>query len=152
MYSAGLDGHLAAPQNVAVIAAAGISPAGDHAPTILLVDDDASVIDTFKRLLELEGFEIASSQTATRGFDVAMRIRPTAIILDVRMPIVSGIHFLRQIRAQPTLASTPVAIVTGDYFLSEIDHLELSSLGAAVRFKPLWADELAALARTLVLR
>ena len=135
-----------------MIAAAGVRPAVDRVPTILIVDDDPSVIDTFTRLLRLDGFEVASSVSPICALDLAMQIRPTAIILDVRMPILNGVQFLRQLRAEPLLVSTPVAIVTGDYFLSETIHRELGSLRAAVRFKPLWADELAALARTLVPR
>ena len=135
-----------------MIAAAGVSPAVDRVPTILIVDDDPSVIDTFTRLLRLDGFAIASSVSPTRGLDLALQIRPTAIILDVRMPILNGVQFLRQLRAEPLLTATPVAIVTGDYFLSETIHRELGSLRAVVRFKPLWAEELAALAKTLVSR
>ena len=52
------------------------------------------------------------------------------------MPITNGLQFLRQVRAQPHLATIPVAIVTGDYFLSEPIQHELRSLGAAIRFKP----------------
>ena len=133
-----------------MIAAAGVSPVVDRVPTILIVDDDPSVIDTFTRLLKLDGFEIASSINPMRAIDLAITIRPAAIILDVRMPILNGVQLLRQMRAEPLLAATPVAIVTGDYFLSETIHRELGSLRAAVRFKPLWAEELAALAKTLI--
>jgi hypothetical protein len=46
----------------------------------------------------------------------------------------------------------PVAIVTGDYFLSDALQQELTSLGASLRFKPLWLEDLVALARTLIPR
>ena len=44
----------------------------------------------------------------------------------------------------------PVAIVTGDYFLAEPIQYELRSLGASIRFKPLWLEDLIALAKTLI--
>jgi hypothetical protein len=44
----------------------------------------------------------------------------------------------------------PVGIVTGDYFLKDEVLAELSALGATVRYKPLWMDDLAALADTLL--
>jgi hypothetical protein len=44
----------------------------------------------------------------------------------------------------------PVAIVTGDYFLPESIQQELKLLGASLRFKPMWLEDLIALARTLV--
>jgi hypothetical protein len=43
-----------------------------------------------------------------------------------------------------------VAIVTGDYFLSEPVQQELRALGASIRFKPLWLEDLIALAKTLI--
>jgi hypothetical protein len=44
----------------------------------------------------------------------------------------------------------PVAIVTGDYFLADPIQHELKSLGASIRFKPMYLDDLVTLARTLV--
>jgi CheY-like chemotaxis protein len=68
----------------------------------------------------------------------------------MRMPITNGLQFLRQVRAVSTLTDIPVAIVTGDYFLAEPIQHELRSLGASIRFKPLWLEDLIALAKTLV--
>ena len=135
-----------------MLAAAGPGPADAPVPTILIVDDDRSVIDTFSRLLKLEGFGVVSAVNAPSGLEMAARLRPSAIILDVRMPILNGLQFLRELRAHAALAAVPVAIVTGDYFLPELVHEEIRSLGASLRYKPLWADELAALAKTLVCR
>jgi DNA-binding response OmpR family regulator len=118
--------------------------------TILIVDDDRSVADTFARMLKLEGFGVATALSAEAGLDMAKASPPDAIILDMRMPITNGLQFLRQLRAQPSLASIPVAIVTGDYFLTQPTQHELQSLGAAIRFKPLWLEDLIALAKTLI--
>jgi len=46
--------------------------------------------------------------------------------------------------------SPPVAIVTGDYFLDDSISTELRELGAELRFKPLWLEDLVGLARTLL--
>lgn len=120
--------------------------------SILIVDDDRSVADTFARMLKLEGFSVSTALDASAGLALADAIRPQAIILDMRMPLINGIQFLRQVRARPHLADIPVAIVTGDYFLSDALQQELTSLGASLRFKPLWLEDLVALARTLIPR
>lgn len=117
---------------------------------ILIVDDDRAVADTFSRMLKLEGFDVATALSAEAGLELAEEVQPNAIILDLRMPIVNGLQFLRTIRARPHLVEVPVAIVTGDYFLGENTATELKSLGASVRFKPLWLEDLVALARALV--
>jgi two-component system, OmpR family, response regulator PrrA len=132
-----------------------IAPAETHStesatPTILIVDDDRSVADTFARMLKLEGFSVATALNAERGLELADNVRPQAIILDMRMPITNGLQFLRTIRSKPHLVDIPVAIVTGDYFLAEPIQHELKALGASLRFKPLWLEDLVALAKTMV--
>ena len=120
--------------------------------SILIVDDDRSVADTFARMLTLEGFRVATALDASAGLELADSMRPQAIILDMRMPLINGLQFLRQVRSRPHLSAIPVAIVTGDYFLSDALQQELKTLGASLRFKPLWLEDLVALARTLIPR
>ena len=127
----------------------GAEPAPDSL-TILIVDDDRSVADTFARILKLEGFTVATAFNADEGLGLAEQVNPAAIILDMRMPITNGLQFLRMIRNLPHLVATPVAIVTGDYFLPDPIQAELKQLGAEIRFKPLWLEDLIALARSLV--
>lgn len=134
----------------AVIAAADTPAARSATKTILIVDDDRGVAETFARMLKLEGFTVATAVDAETGFTLANNVLPNAIILDMRMPITNGLQFLRMIRSKPHLVEVPVAIVTGDYFLPDPILNELRSLGASIRFKPLWLDDLIALAKTLV--
>ena len=101
-------------------------------------------------MLKLEGFGVVTALSADAGLAAAQAAPPDAIILDMRMPITNGLQFLRQVRAVPGLAAIPVAIVTGDYFLAEPTQQELRSLGAAIRFKPLWLEDLIALAKSLM--
>ncbi len=114
------------------------------------MDDDHSVADTFSRMLKLEGFAVVAALSAEAGLELADNVKPDAIILDMRMPITNGLQFLRLIRDRPHLRDVPVAIVTGDYFLPDSIQQELKTLGAALRFKPMWLEDLVALARTLV--
>ncbi len=125
-------------------------PVGSATRTILIVDDDRSVADTFARMLKLEGFTVATALSAEAGLELADSVRPDAIILDMRMPITNGLQFLRQIRSKAHLVRIPVAIVTGDYFLADDIQHEVKTLGASIRFKPLWLEDLIALARVMV--
>jgi DNA-binding response OmpR family regulator len=118
--------------------------------TILIVDDDEGVTQTFARMLKLEGFEVRTAMNAETGLVEAQEVRPDAIILDLRMPLVDGLGFLRRLRAQDEQRQTPVAIVTGDYFLDDNVSAEIRQLGAELKFKPLWLEDLVGLARTLL--
>src|SRR4030095_3790342 len=117
---------------------------------VLIVDDDASVTEVFARMLRLEGFEVWAAHSADEGLALAQTHRPHAVILDLRVPLASGVQVLRALRGIPGMQHTPVTIVTGDYYLAESQTSEIQSLGADVRFKPLWLDELVTLARDML--
>jgi DNA-binding response OmpR family regulator len=117
---------------------------------ILIVDDDEGVTTTFARMLRLEGFDVRTALNGEMGLREAARSRPDAIILDLRMPLVDGLRFLRRLRADDEQREIPVAIVTGDYFLDDDIAAELRQLGAEVKFKPLWLEDLVGLARNLL--
>ena len=116
----------------------------------LVVDDDVVVGQTFTRMLELDGHRVTAVLSAEAGLAVAAQERPDAVILDMRMPIFTGLDFLRRLRQDVRLREMPVALVTGDYFLNEQLLGEIYSLGATVRYKPLWLEDLSALAKSLV--
>ncbi|MCC7416948.1 MAG: response regulator [Acidobacteria bacterium] len=118
--------------------------------TILIVDDDEGVTHTFARMLRLEGYCVRTAMNAEAGLRDARRSLPDAIILDLRMPLMDGLGFLRELRADQAAQETPVAIVTGDYFLDDAISRELRELGAELRFKPLWLEDLLGLAHNLL--
>lgn len=117
---------------------------------ILIVDDDEGVTQTFARMLRLEGYEVSTAVTAESGLREADLSHPDAIILDLRMPLVDGLGFLKQLRACEDHRDVPVAIVTGDYFLDDHIANQLRELQAELRFKPLWLEDLLGLARSLL--
>jgi len=117
---------------------------------ILIVDDDEGVTQTFARGLRLEGYQVHTANSAEAGLREARDSQPDAIILDLRMPLVDGLGFLRQLRERDEQRLTPVAIVTGDYFLEDEIASQLRALGAELLYKPLWLEDLIGLARTLL--
>ena len=120
------------------------------APRVLIVDDDVATADSFSRTLRLVGYEVWAGLSAEEGLTRAQTHQPHAVVLDLRMPLTSGLQFLRAIRAIDGLATTPVAIVTGDYGLDDEVRDEIRALGAELRFKPIWIEELVTLARELL--
>jgi two-component system response regulator MprA len=116
--------------------------------TILIVDDDPEAVRTFADWLRSHGYEVrtASDGEAARPYVPGV----DAIILDACMPIVDGLGFLRRLRADGE--DIPVAIVTGDYLIDDAILNEFRRLNANIVFKPLWLDDLIALAAQLVNR
>jgi DNA-binding response OmpR family regulator len=120
----------------------------DMRRTVLLVDDDPEVVRTFADWLRLQGYEV---RTAPDGEAAWPQVRGAdAIILDARMPILDGLGFLRRLRGLGQ--DVPVAIVTGDYLIDDAVLDEFMRLNADIVYKPLWLDDLVALAAQLVNR
>ena len=117
---------------------------------ILVIDDDEGVTQTFARILGLEGHHVRTAPSAETGLCEADREQPDAIILDLRMPLINGLGFLYRLRALPQHCHTPVAIVTGDYFIDDTVLSEIAELGAELHFKPLWLDDLVRIAHALL--
>lgn len=118
-------------------------------PSILIVDDEPTIADTFAKMLALEGFSVSTAASVTAGIAAANSSPPQAIILDLHMPLADGLEFLERLRGIDRHRETPVAIVTGDYFIDESTTNALRALGAIVRYKPLWSKDIVALAREL---
>ena len=116
----------------------------------LIIDDDETVGLTLGRMLALENHTVSRALSAEAGLALAAAERPDAIIVDMRMPLMGGLEFLRHLRADPDLQMLPVGIVTGDYFLSDDVMAELDRLGAHIRHKPVFIQDLAALADELL--
>src|ERR1041384_7561869 len=101
-------------------------------------------------MLRLEGYQVRTAVSAEKGLQEAEQSHPDAIILDLRMPLVDGLGFLRRLRAQHEHPAPPGAIVPGDFFLDAAVSPELQQRGAELRFKPLWLEDLVGLARNLL--
>lgn len=117
---------------------------------VLIVEDDELTLQTYARLLRLEGYEVRTAVGAAAGLEEIDQHPPAVIIVDLRMPGVDGLEFLRRVRAHNESCTTPVAIVTGDYFVDHAVEAELRHLNAQLRFKPLWLEDLTRLVNELL--
>ena len=123
---------------------------GRSSARILIVNDDPTVADSCSRALRLDGYEVWAALTADDGVRLAQAHTPNAIVVDIRTSIPRALGLARSLRQIPHLSGTPIAIVSGDLHPTPDALSELSALGVVVRYKPLWLDELVALARSLV--
>ncbi len=83
-----------------------------RARQILVVDDDATVRDLMRRFLAREGLDVITAGGGEEGLDLARRIKPDVITLDVLMPGLDGWDVLRLLKADRDLARIPVVMIT----------------------------------------
>lgn len=85
----------------------------DHRGNVLIIEDDEDIRAAMAELLEGEGFEVAVASNGQEGLEVLSQMSaPCLVLLDLMMPVMNGEDFLRHVRQNPALDSTPVVIVT----------------------------------------
>ncbi len=81
--------------------------------SILVVEDEASIRDTLKLALELEGYTVFTASNGEEGLEALRRLpRPCLVLLDLMMPVMNGWEFVEALEADTVLAPIPVALVT----------------------------------------
>jgi two-component system, OmpR family, alkaline phosphatase synthesis response regulator PhoP len=79
---------------------------------ILLVDDELDILEFLSYNLKKEGYEVHTATNGMEAIEVAKKVIPNLVILDVMMPDMDGIETCRQIRALPGLKDMMVAFLT----------------------------------------
>lgn len=84
--------------------------------SILLVEDDVSIREALKMLIELEGYVVFTASNGMEALDKLTMLKgechPCLIITDLMMPIMAGDEFLKVLQASDTLVTIPIALMT----------------------------------------
>jgi DNA-binding response OmpR family regulator len=84
------------------------------ATTVLVADDDADIVRFVEIYLRLEGVEVVTARDGPDALAKAVAGRPDLVLLDVLMPSLDSYAVCAQIRADATLATVPVIMVTAN--------------------------------------
>lgn len=80
--------------------------------TILIVDDDPRIRRTYARVLVGRGYRVIDAEDGHSGLSVLRRHRVDLVVTDVHMPGMGGLGLLERMRADASLASTRVLVMT----------------------------------------
>jgi signal transduction histidine kinase/ActR/RegA family two-component response regulator len=81
---------------------------------VLAIDDDAGVLELLQRILAKEGYTPVIAASAFEGLELAKKLVPALIILDVFMPELDGWQLLKLLRKDPALHDTRIVVLTVD--------------------------------------
>ncbi len=81
-------------------------------PTVLIVDDEADVVDLVRYKLRGAGFDVLTAATGLEALGTARRHRPDVIVLDLMLPEMSGEEVCRELKKEPDTATIPVLMLT----------------------------------------
>jgi DNA-binding NtrC family response regulator len=113
----------------------------------LVIDDEQIVLDSVKKILAQEGFDVDMSSSGRKGLDMALNDIYDIVLTDIRMPEIGGMRILRDVkRARP---SVPVVIITG--YATVQSAVQAMKLGATDYVeKPFTPEELVQAVKTAI--
>lgn len=95
---------------------------------ILIIEDDDFLLKMYATKFSIEGFEVVGASTGLQGLKMASKEKPSIILLDLNLPEMSGFEVLENIKADNTISTTPIIILTNYSQKEDID--KCLSLGA----------------------
>jgi DNA-binding response OmpR family regulator len=117
--------------------------------TILVIDDDENLRDTIGLMLEKEGFRPILAGDGKTGLQEALVVKPSLILVDLRMPGLSGVEVCKRLRSSGMQTPLIVLSAIGD----EVDKVLLLEIGADdYVVKPFGTRELLARIRAVLRR
>jgi CheY-like chemotaxis protein len=78
--------------------------------SVLLIEDNTSLLQLYGRYLALEQYRVLAAETGKDGLELARRERPDVIVLDIMMRGMDGLEVLQRLRSQPETQKTAVII------------------------------------------
>lgn len=93
--------------------------------SILIVDDASILAEAIADMLRMEGFKAAVASHGAEALAVLEHEGHDLIISDLRMPVMDGIEFIKQVRKRSALQSTPIIVLSaqGDEY-SKLQSIE----------------------------
>lgn len=77
---------------------------------ILVVDDDPSILETVSEILQFEGYPVCTAANGAEALTVVAAQKPSLVLLDMRMPVLDGWGFARQLAEQGM--QLPIVVMT----------------------------------------
>jgi len=101
-----------AAESGAPVVARPVTVAAAGRPTVVVIDDDPSVLELMERFLTKEGFSVRTAKNGRDGLALARTVQPIAITTDVMMPGMDGWSVINAAKADPLIAHIPMILVT----------------------------------------
>ncbi len=87
--------------------------------TILIVEDNEKSLKLVRDVLQHKGYRTLEATTGGEGVRLAREAKPDLVLMDIQLPDLDGISALRQLRADASLAGTPIVAVSASVMPDE---------------------------------
>ena len=111
------------------LAEAGVLPHADQ--TVLVVDDDANTFKLLEPVVREWGYKPIFAESGARALTILKEVGPSALVVDLVMPEMTGLQFLNRVRSEKSYRDIPVIVMTAKDLTSE-EFRELEGLANSV--------------------
>ena len=116
---------------------------------ILLVDDFEDGLDMYREYLTHRGHQVVVARNGAEAVEQARRCQPAVILLDIRMPVMTGTDALRELRSDPIFSTVPIIALTAHALEEERRTLLAAGFDDLIS-KPCLPDQLATVVEQLL--
>jgi len=113
-----------------------------HLKKILVVDDEEEVLTHLSNILKRANYEVTATTKGKEATELAMKLRPDLIILDIVMPDMGGSEVSSILAANPSTANIPIIFLTGILTKQEEEAIGSKTGKHYVIAKPITGKEL----------
>ena len=92
---------------------------------VLVVEDNQAVTHIYRTLFESHGLSVTAVSTGEAGLQSVKTSMPAAVLLDLRLPKMTGIELLREIRCEPGGQTLPIIVSTSSLSKSVVDEASI---------------------------
>ena len=92
--------------------AGGVRHSENAKPLVLVIDDDAWIRPTMRDVLVSGGYSVAEASDGATAVDIAERLQPGVILLDLALPKRSGVEVLKELKQRRPTQDIPVLVVS----------------------------------------
>jgi DNA-binding response OmpR family regulator len=89
---------------------------------ILIIEDDQIVANVYRNKLAVEGYQTESALDGESGLKLMRTFKPDVIILDLMLPQMSGVDFIKQARSEEEFAKVPIIVFSNTYLTNMIQE------------------------------
>ena len=97
------------------------SPSANAKAKIVVADDDLDLCELLETKLRQSNYEVFTAMDGVQTLEVVRSISPDLVILDIMMPLMSGMEVLRQLKSESATADIPIILMTAKRQESDVN-------------------------------
>lgn len=97
------------------------NPTTSSKAIIVVADDDLDLCELLEMKLRQSNYDVYTAMDGVQALEVVRRVRPNLVILDIMMPLMTGMEVLRQLKSESATADIPIILMTAKRQESDVN-------------------------------